>query len=93
MPRTKPNSAAVVSRLNRVAGQVAGVARMVEEERYCVDILTQLRAIKSALSRVEDMVLQDHAGSCVAEAIRSGDPAEQRRKFEELITLMGKFKS
>jgi DNA-binding FrmR family transcriptional regulator len=72
---------------------VNGVARMLEEDRYCIDILTQIRAIKAALSRVEDMVLQDHAAHCVAEAIESGDPKAQREKFEELVELFGKVKS
>lgn len=83
----------IVKRLNRIAGQVNGVSRMLEEDRYCIDILTQIRAVKAALSRVEDMVLQDHAAHCVAEAIESGDPKAQREKFEELVELIGKVKS
>lgn len=85
-------SADIVKRLNRVAGQVNGVARMVEEKRYCIDILTQMRAIKAGLARVEDMILQDHAAHCVADAMKSGDIAAQREKFEELIELFGRFK-
>ncbi len=84
--------APIVRRLNRIAGQVGGVARMLEEGRYCIDVLTQVQAIKAALSKVEDMILADHAGTCVAEAIKSGDPKEQREKFEELVALFGKFK-
>lgn len=85
--------APIVKRLSRIAGQVNGVARMLEDDRYCIDILTQLRAIKAALSKVEDMVLRDHAAHCVAEAIESGDPKAQREKFEELVELFGKVKS
>ncbi len=77
-----------VNRLNRIAGQVRGVAQMVEDDRYCMDILHQLQAVKSALAKVETQVLKDHAACCVAEAIASGDEAEQREKFEELVDLL-----
>lgn len=82
------NVAAKVKRLNRIAGQVRGIAGMVEEGRYCIDILTQMQAVKSALAKVESEVLKDHAASCVADAIASGDEAEQRAKFNELVELM-----
>ena len=84
------NTDAKINRLNRIAGQVNGVARMVEDDRYCVDILHQIQAIKSALSKVETQVLKDHAACCVAEAIASGDETEQRQKFEELVELLEK---
>ena len=77
-----------INRLNRIAGQVSGLARMVEEDRYCIDILTQLQAVRSALAKAETRILQDHAACCVAEAIASGDEVEQRAKFDELIELM-----
>ncbi|AOL22105.1 DNA-binding transcriptional regulator, FrmR family [Erythrobacter litoralis] len=79
---------AKVQRLNRIAGQVRGVAQMIEDDRYCIDILHQIAAIKSALAKVESLVLKDHAACCVAEAIASGDEAEQRAKFEELVDLL-----
>ena len=79
---------AKVNRLNRIAGQVRGIAQMIEDGRYCIDILTQLQAVKSALARVESEVLKDHAATCVADAIASGNEAEQRAKFNELIELM-----
>ncbi len=81
-----------VNRLNRVAGQVRGVATMIEEGRYCIDVLTQLAAARSALAKVETQVLKDHAASCITEAIASGDEAEQRAKFNELIELMERQK-
>ena len=84
--------APIVKRLHRISGQVNGVARMLEEERYCIDVLTQLQAVKAALSKVEDLILKDHAAHCVADAIKSGDIKEQREKFEELVGLFGKFK-
>lgn len=82
------NAAAKINRLNRIAGQVRGVAQMIEDDRYCMDILHQIAAIKSALVKVESQVLKDHAACCVAEAIASGDETDQREKFEELVDLL-----
>jgi DNA-binding FrmR family transcriptional regulator len=79
-------------RLARIEGQVRGIARMIEEERYCIDILHQLQAIKSALAKVEDAILNDHAATCVASAIASGDESEQRKKFGELVALFSQVK-
>ncbi len=79
-------------RLNRIEGQVRGIGRMIDEERYCIDILQQIQAIKSALARVEDAVLKDHAATCVNAAIASGSENEQRKKFEELVDMMAKVK-
>lgn len=77
-----------VQRLNRIAGQVRGVAQMIEDDRYCIEILHQIAAIRAALAKVESQVLKDHAACCVSEAIASGDEAEQRAKFEELVDLL-----
>lgn len=76
------------NRLRRIEGQVRGVTQMIEDGRYCIDVLAQIQAIKSALAKVESEVLKDHAASCVAAAIASGDEAEQRTKFNELIELL-----
>ena len=81
-----------IPRLKRIEGQVRGIIRMVEEERYCMDILVQLQAIKAALGKVEAEMLKQHAAHCVEDAIRSGDAAEQRQKFTELVDLMGKVR-
>ena len=81
-----------LNRLSRVEGQVRGVAQMVADDRYCIDILHQIQAIKAALGKVESQVLKDHAACCVAEAIESGDPGEQRAKFGELVDLFEKMK-
>ena len=78
----------LLQRLSRIQGQVGGIARMVEEGRYCIDILTQLQAVRAALSRVEHEILKEHLGHCVEGAIVSGDPEEQRRKAAELIELL-----
>lgn len=82
----------IVNRLKRIEGQVRGVAQMVDDERYCIDILHQVQAVKAALARAESEILKDHAACCVAEAIASGDVAEQRTKFSELIDLFEKVK-
>ena len=79
-------------RLNRIEGQLRGIGRMIDEERYCIDILQQIQAIESALARVEDAVLKDHAATCVNLAIASGSEKEQRKKFDELVDLMAKVK-
>ncbi|MFZ5690008.1 MAG: metal-sensitive transcriptional regulator [Pseudomonadota bacterium] len=83
---------AVLNRLRRIEGQVRGVAQMIEHDRYCIDILHQIQAIKAALAKVEDEILADHTASCVQEAIASGDLAAQREKFAELVSLFGKLK-
>ena len=82
-----------IKRLNRVEGQVRGIKKMIEEERYCIDVLQQMQAIKAALSKVEDAILKDHSNTCVASAIASGDTEEQQQKFNELVDLIGRYKS
>jgi DNA-binding FrmR family transcriptional regulator len=89
----KLNKESTIKRLNRIEGQVRGISRMIEEERYCIDILQQMQAIKSAFGKVEDAILKDHAQTCVESAIASGDATEQRKKFGELVELMAKVKS
>lgn len=86
----KDRKQAALQRLARLEGQVRGVARMIEEDRYCLDILNQALAVRSALSQVEILILQDHADDCVEDAISSPDPEEQRRKFRELVEVFEK---
>ncbi len=90
MHQSQPKS--VVTRLRRIEGQVRGVAGMVEEGRNCIDILTQVQAIKAALGKVEDELLKNHAAHCVEEAIQDGDAESQRQKFSELVDLFGKYR-
>lgn len=78
----------LLNRLKRIEGQVRGVARMIEEDRYCIDVLTQLQAVRAALSRVETEMLKGHLGHCIESAIVRGDQAEQRQKASELIELL-----
>lgn len=80
--------APVLKRLQRIEGQVRGLARMVAEDRYCIDIVTQLSAVRAALRKVEEEVLRDHIGHCVEHAIASGNKAEQRRKIAELMNVL-----
>ena len=82
----------ILNRLKRIEGQVRGVTQMVANDRYCIDILHQVQAVKAALAKAENEILKDHAACCVAEAIASGDVAEQRVKFGELIDLFEKVK-
>jgi DNA-binding FrmR family transcriptional regulator len=77
-----------LKRLNRIEGQVRGLARMVEEDRYCIDIVTQIAAVRAALRRVEESVLRDHVDHCVRHAIASGDKAEQEQKVAELMEVL-----
>jgi DNA-binding FrmR family transcriptional regulator len=81
---------AVLKRLKRIEGQVRGLARMVDEDRYCIDVVTQLTAVRAALRRAEEEILADHAEHCVAHAIASGNKAEQRRKVAELIDVISR---
>jgi DNA-binding FrmR family transcriptional regulator len=81
---------AALKRLNRIEGQVRGLGRMIEEERYCIDIVTQISATQAALRRVEEEILRDHVAHCVEHAIASGDKADQRRKVAELMDVIGR---
>ena len=87
---TKP---AVLKRLGRIEGQVRGLARMVEEDRYCIDVITQISAIRAALKRVEEEVLKDHVAHCVEHAIVSGKKDEQRKKIAELMEVLGRLQN
>jgi DNA-binding FrmR family transcriptional regulator len=80
----------VLKRLRRIEGQVRGLARMVDDDRYCIDIVTQLSAVRAALRRAEEEILADHAAHCVAKAIGSGNKTEQRRKVAELIDVLSR---
>lgn len=84
----RENKAKLINRLSRIEGQVRGVSRMVEEDRYCIDVLTQLRAVRAALAGVETEMLKDHLGHCIEAAITGGDADDQRQKASELIELL-----
>jgi CsoR family transcriptional regulator, copper-sensing transcriptional repressor len=80
--------AAVQKRFNRIEGQVRGLSRMVEQDRYCIDIVTQISAVRAALRRAEEEILRDHVGHCVEHAIISGDKQDQRTKISEIIEAL-----
>ena len=78
------------SRLNRIEGQVRGINRMIEENRYCIDVLTQIQAVRAALRKVEDEILRDHVQHCVHGAIESGNRDAQLEKVDELLRVLEK---
>ena len=82
---------AVTARLRRIEGQVGGVLRMIEEDRYCIDVLTQIAAVRAALHKVEEQVLRDHVSHCVAAAFSTGDAVEQRHKVDELVESVARM--
>ena len=84
----RENKAKLLNRLNRIEGQVRGIVRMVEDDRYCIDVLTQLQAVRAAVVRVESEMLKDHLGHCIESAIIAGDASAQREKASELIQLL-----
>jgi len=84
----RENKAQLANRLSRIEGQVRGIARMIDEDRYCIDILTQIQAVRAALAKVETEVLNEHLGHCIEAAISGGDAADQRQKASELIQLL-----
>lgn len=83
------SKASSLKRLSRIEGQVRGLARMVDQDRYCIDIVTQISAVRAALRRVEEEVLREHVAHCVEHAIASGDVKEQRKQVAELIDVLG----
>ena len=84
----KDIKASSLKRLNRIEGQVRGLSRMVEEDRYCIDIVTQISAVRAALRRAEEEILTDHVANCIEDAIASGNKSEQRRKVAELTSVL-----
>jgi len=79
-----------LNRLRRIEGQVRGLQRMIEEDRYCIDILTQIRSVRAALARVSDSVLERHLHHCVAHALASGTAAERDEKLQEVLSTIEK---
>jgi len=77
-----------LARLSRIEGQVRGVARMIEQDRYCIDVLTQIRAVRAALDRVEQETLGDHLRHCVADAFHGGSTHERQTKIDELLEVL-----
>jgi DNA-binding FrmR family transcriptional regulator len=85
------DKSALTKRLHRIEGQVRGIERMVEDDRYCIDILTQISAVSTALESLALKVLDDHVNHCVADAIASGDKNAAAKKTEELLAAVQRF--
>lgn len=81
----------LAARLQRVAGQVGGIQRMVDEDRYCIDVLMQIAAARAALARAGEILLESHVNTCVVHALDSGDPTERREKLDELMRVFRRF--
>ena len=81
----------VLARIRRVAGQLEGVARMIEEERYCVDILLQLASAQAALGQTGKVVLRSHVETCVTDAMATGKPGERKQKLDELMEVFARY--
>ena len=81
---------ACLQRLSRIEGQVRGIARMVGEDRYCIDILTQIAAVQAAMRKVEGELLRNHVSHCVEHAIASGNADDQRQKVNELVQVLSR---
>jgi DNA-binding FrmR family transcriptional regulator len=81
----------VLGRLRRIEGQVQGIHRMVEEDKYCVDILLQLAAVQGAVEQVQKLILGQHIESCVTDAIRSGNSRDRQKKMDELLEVFSRF--
>ena len=84
----RPDKPKLLNRLSRVEGHVRGIRKMVEEDRYCIDVLTQIQAARAALAKVESEMLKTHLSHCIEGAIVSGNADEQRTKARELIELL-----
>lgn len=82
-----------VARLKKIEGQIRGVQRMIEDERYCIDILNQLQAVEAAVKVVEAKILKKHLQGCVGDAVTSGSEREQDAKLDEIIKLLFRFKA
>jgi DNA-binding FrmR family transcriptional regulator len=80
----------IQKRFNRIEGQVRGLATMVAEDRYCIDIVTQISAVRAALQRAEEEILREHVSHCVEGAIKSGNKVDQRKKIAELMQVLSR---
>ncbi len=85
-----PDHKATLTRVNRIEGQVRGIKNMIEDGKYCVDILTQIKSIRSALKSLEHVILESHLNSCVMKAIKSGSEKDSEEKISEIMELLKK---
>jgi DNA-binding FrmR family transcriptional regulator len=88
-----PNHESQLARLNKIEGQLKGIRKMIEERRYCVHIIDQIKAVTGALDKVQMGVLEKHVHHCVRESVEAGDGGELEEKVEELVKVLGKMRS
>jgi len=81
-----------IVRLNRIEGQVRGIKKMIQDGRYCVDILTQMRSVSNALAKVQENIFKGHMESCVRESLTGDDPRDREAKVNEMLELLSKFR-
>ena len=91
MKREAARKEALIKRLHRIEGQVRGIERMVEEDRYCIDVLTQISAVRTALEQVGAKLLEDHVTHCIADAVAAGDGRAATAKTEEMLEAVQRF--
>lgn len=87
-----PNHESQLARLNKIEGQLKGIRKMIEERRYCVDIIDQIKAVTGALDKVQMGVLEKHVHHCVRESVEAGDGGELEEKVAELVKVLGKMR-
>ena len=83
---------AQIVRLNRIEGQIRGITKMIQDERYCVDILTQIRSASSALAKVQENIFKGHLESCVRDSLTGDDPRDREDKVNEILDILSKFR-
>lgn len=90
---TETSKKKILARLRRIAGQVEGIAHMLEEDRYCVDVLLQIGSARAALGQAGKLVLRAHVETCVSEALTSGRPGDRKQKLDELMEVFARYGS
>jgi len=83
---------AQIPRLNRIEGQIRGISKMIQEGRYCVDILTQIRSASNALAKVQENIFEGHLASCVRDSLTGDDPVDRQKKIDEILEILSKFR-
>jgi DNA-binding FrmR family transcriptional regulator len=90
--QVKSSPESIIERLKRIEGQIRGIQKMVEEDRYCIEILTQLTSVVAALKGVEEVIMEKHLETCVAEAMQFGSEREKQEKINEIMNILSKFR-
>ncbi|MBA7537255.1 Copper-sensing transcriptional repressor RicR [subsurface metagenome] len=90
---TNEHKRKVINRLNRIEGQIRGIVRMIHEDRYCIEILTQTRAVVAAIHKAEDNIFHNHLKTCVSETFNDGKPENQKGKITEIMCMIFSFRA